>query len=675
MYLKNLLPSFFVIIIFTCCNTQPKKADILASNLDTSANPADDFFQYACGGWIKNNPIPGDQSAWGIANLVIEENLKRLQQIAENAGTSKAVAGSAEQIIGDYYKAAMDSAAIEKGGMQPIQPMLDKINNTAALPELISLMAELNVAGVESPITMAIFQDAKNSSQYALHLWQGGIGLPEREYYFATDSSNTAIRAAYIKHISNVLQLSGTAISMAETAAAEIMQLETKLASAHRRLEALRDPYANYNKMALGDLPSMAAAINWPDYFSKTGISKTDSVIVGQPEYYKTLSNLLTSIPLNTWKSYMQYRVVDAFDHALPDTVGKESFSMSKLLSGAKQRKLRWKRVIGDQENMMGELMGKLYVKEYFDTTARNRYSNLVESIRIALKERITRLDWMSDSTKQRAYIKLASISKKVGYPDKWKDFSAMKIEPGSYVQNVINARTWWHAYEIHKLGKPVDKDEWDMFPQTYNAYYNPSNNEIVLPAGIFTVPGYKDHELDDALVYGYAAASTIGHEITHGFDDEGRQFDEKGNLVSWWTKEDEEKFGKKANVMVEQFNGFRVIDSLYINGRATLGENIADMGGILLGWDAFMKTDQYKENKPIGGLTPAQRYFLGYALGWLSHSTPESLRNRVLTDVHSPAKFRVNGPLQDVDAFYKVFNVQAGNKMYLQDTARVRIW
>lgn len=675
MHIKNVLNALLVIIVFSCCNTQTERTDILASNLDTTVNPADDFFQYACGGWIKNNPIPGDQSGWGIANLVIEENLKRLQQIAEKSGVSKAAPGSAEQIIGDYYKAAMDSAAIEQQGMQPIQPMLSKINSATTISELIGLMAELSIAGVESPIAMGIYQDAKNSSQYALHLWQGGIGLPDREYYFATDSSNTAIRAAYTIHISNVLQLSGTDKASADVAAAQIMQLETKMAGIHRKLEALRDPYANYNKMAVKDLSSIAAAINWPDYFTKTGITKTDSLIVGQPEYYKTLGNLLTSTPIATWKSYMQYRVVDAFDYALPDTVGSEAFSFGKLLSGAKQRKLRWKRVISDQENMMGELMGKLYVKEYFDSTARNRYSNLVESIRTALKERISRLDWMSDSTKQSAYSKLAAISKKVGYPDKWKDFSAMQIEPGSYVQNVINARSWWHKYEINKLGKPVDKDEWDMFPQTYNAYYNPSNNEIVLPAGIFTVPGYKDSELDDALVYGYAAASTIGHEITHGFDDEGRQFDEKGNLVSWWTNEDEEKFSKKAEVMVQQFNGFRVIDSLYINGRATLGENIADLGGILLGWDAFVKTEQYKANKPIGGLTPAQRYFLGYALGWLGHSTPESLRNRVLTDVHSPAKFRVNGPLQDVDAFYEVFQVKAGNSMYLPDTARVSIW
>ncbi len=675
MHLKNLCFAAALCTALYACNTSVEKADILAAHLDTTVNPADDFFQYACGGWLKNNAIPGDQSSWGIGNLVIEENLKRLQLIAETAGAAKSSAGSAEQIIGDYYKAAMDSAQIENEGMKPIQPMLDKINKAASMPDLVAVMAALNISGVESPISTGIYQDAKNSEQYALHLWQGGLGLPEREYYFTTDSSNTAIRAAYVKHISNVLQLSGAKQADADAASIQIMMLETKLAAAHRKLEDLRNPYANYNKMAFTDLPKMASAINWQSYFATNGIVKTDSVIVGQPEYYTALNGLLSSMPIGTWKSYMQYRVVDAFDYALPDTVGKEAFAFSKLLSGAKQRKLRWKRVIGDQENMMGELMGKLYVKEYFDSTARLRYSNLVEAIRTALKERITSLDWMSTATKERAYTKLASISKKVGYPEKWKDFSAMKIMPDSYVSNIINARNWWHAYEINKLGKPVDKDEWDMFPQTYNAYYNPSNNEIVLPAGIFTVPGYKDDELDDALVYGYAAASTIGHEITHGFDDEGRQFDEKGNLVSWWSKADEEKFGKKADVMVKQFNGFRVIDSLYINGRATLGENIADLGGILLGWDAFVKTEQYKANIPIGGLTPAQRYFLGYALGWLSQSTPESLRSRVLTDVHSPAKYRVNGPMQDVDAFYKVFDVKAGDKMYLPDSARVHIW
>ena len=323
----------------------------------------------------------------------------------------------------------------------------------------------------------------------------------------------------------------------------------------------------------------------------------------------------------------------------------------------------------------MGELLGQLFAKEYFNETAKKRYEDLVESIRSAFKTRIENLDWMTDSTKQKALVKLASMKKKVGYPDKWKDFSSLQVTPDSYLKNMINASRFWLQYDFNKLGKPVDRDEWDITPQTYNAYYNPSNNEIVLPAGIFTVPGYMDNELDDALVYGYSGASTIGHEITHGFDDEGRQFDDKGNLKNWWTKTDEENFNKRANVMVGQFDRYVVVDTFKINGRATLGENIADLGGVLLGWEAFQKTDQLKKNNKIAGLDAKQRFFLGYALGWLQNTRPESLRNQALTDVHSPARFRVNGPFADVNAFYDVFNVKPGNKMFLPDSARVKIW
>jgi putative endopeptidase len=326
-------------------------------------------------------------------------------------------------------------------------------------------------------------------------------------------------------------------------------------------------------------------------------------------------------------------------------------------------------------ENSMGEMMGQLYVKEYFSAKAKQRYTDMVEAIRNALRTRIAGLAWMSDSTKQKAYTKLSAMKKKVGYPDKWKDFTAMQIGTESYVQNAIAANLWWHNYNMAKLGKPVDRDEWEMTPQTYNAYYNPSNNEIVLPAGIFTVPGYRDEELDDATVYGYAGASTIGHEITHGFDDQGRQYDEMGNLKSWWTKEDEAEFNKRADVMVKQFNAYEPVKGYHVNGKATLGENIADLGGILLGLEAFKKTEQYKKNEKLAGYTPLQRYFMGYALGWLGHTRDEQLRNRLLTDVHSPAKERVNGPMVDVDEFYTAFNIAPGSAMYTADSLRVRIW
>ena len=405
------------------------------------------------------------------------------------------------------------------------------------------------------------------------------------------------------------------------------------------------------------------------------GVASVDSVIVGQPEFFKAMNRLLKSTPIEDFKSYVKFNLISDMSAVLPDAYGKESLNFNKLFSGAKERKPRWKRMIQLEEDAMGEMLGQLYVKEFFNEKAKKRYTDMVEAIRAALKDRITKLEWMSDSTKQKAYAKLAAIKSKVGYPDKWKDFSSMEIGRESLAQNIMNSKRWWHNYSYSKLGKPVDRDEWEMTPQTYNAYYNPSNNEIVLPAGIFTVPGYRDEELDDAVVYGYAGASTIGHEITHGFDDEGRQFDEKGNLQSWWTKTDEEAFTKRAAVMIKQFDEYEPVKGYHINGKATLGENIADLGGILLGIEAFKKTAQFKEDKKISNLSPMQRYFMGYALGWLGHTREEQLRSRLLTDVHSPAQYRVNGPFVDVDEFYSTFSIKPGDKMYRPDSLRVRIW
>lgn len=668
-----------VAILIVSCKTSAKKGDnkpdVLAANLDTTINPADDFFMYANGGWIKKNPIPGDQSSWGIGNLVVEENLKRLREISEKVQKANAAKGTPEQKIGDFWTTAMDSAKIEADGLKPLQPLLDKVNAITDIKSLVSTVADLKKAGSSTLFSDFVTQDDKNSEIMTYKLWQGGIGLPEREYYFKTDSTTVNIRNAYIKYITDILTMAGEDAAAAQTSAKNILALETKLAQASRKLEDLRDPYKNYNKMAVTDLGKMNASVDWSSYLSVTGIKNLDSVIVGQPEFFKALDNALKTVPLADWKSYVKFNLITDFAGALPDQYGIAAFNFSKLFSGAKERKPRWKRVISSEESVMGEMLGQLYVKEFFNEKAKKRYEDLVEAIRDALKERIGKLTWMSDSTKQKAYAKLAAIKKKVGYPDKWKDFSSMEIGRESYVQNLVNANSWWHNYEINKLGKPVDRDEWGMYPQTYNAYYNPSNNEIVLPAGIFTVPGYRDEELDDATVYGYAGASTIGHEITHGFDDEGRQFDAKGNLVSWWTTKDEEEFKKRAEVMIQQFNEYEPVKDYHINGKATLGENIADLGGILLGIEAFKKTKQYQENKTLGGLTPMQRYFCGYALGWLGHTREENLKNQLLTDVHSPAKYRVNGPFVDVDEFYTAFNIKEGSKMYRPDSARVRIW
>ena len=667
---------FILLLGFSSCkNSTTTKQDALAMNMDTTVNPAVDFFLYANGGWIKKNPIPAEESSWGIGNLVVEENLNRLKIINENAAKENAAAGTTSQKIADFWTSAMDSSAIEKNGLQPLQPWFEKINSITDLKNLSNVIAQLDKIGTSTIIGSYVSQDSKNSDAMALQFWQVGLGLPEREYYFKTDSTTVNIRNAYVKFIFKMLSMSGVDSSLADKSAKDIMQIETRIAKVHRKIEDLRDPYANYNKMSTGSFFKLAPSLDLADYFKVMGVPAVDSVIVGQPEYYKELENIMKATALDTWKQLLRFRLINSLNIALPNAYGMEAFNFRKLLTGAKERKPRWKRVLQSEENLMGELLGQLYVKEYFNEKAKQRYTDLVEAIRTSLKERIEKLTWMNDSTKQKAFVKLSSMKKKVGYPDKWKDFSAMIIGKESFVTNLINANTWWNNYNINKLGKPVNRDEWEMSPQTYNAYYNPSNNEIVLPAGIFTVPGFKDEELDDALVYGYAGATTIGHEITHGFDDQGRQFDEKGNLKNWWTKDDEVKFNSRADVMIKQYSNYKPFEGYNINGKATLGENIADLGGGLLGWDAFIKTEQYKKNEKIAGLTPAQRYYLGFALGWLGHTRDESLKNQLLTDVHSPAKWRVNGPFVSMESFYTTFNIKQGDPMFVADSARVKIW
>lgn len=649
--------------------------DLLAANRDTSVNPADDFFEYANGGWIKNHPIPEAYSAYGIAYLVRDDLQLRLKAINEAAVENPH--DPITQKIAAFWKSGMDTVNINRQSISALRQLTGRIDDINDRASLMTNIALLHTVQVPVLLDVDVDQDAKNSNVMALYLSQGGLGLPNRDYYFDTDAQTTKIRNEYPHHISRMLQLAGIDSLSARKAASAIMNIETQLARASRKLEALRDPYANYNKYKTTDIKArLSPEIDWEGWLSGMGIRHVDSVIVGQPEFLKAVNDLLKTVSLEDWKSYLKFHLLSSMAPYLSSDFVQEDFRFySQMLSGIQQQKERWKQVLDAEENAMGEALGRLFVQENFDSTAKKRYEHLVEAIRAALKNRIEKSDWMSQDTKTKAIHKLQTMRKKVGYPDKWKDFSGMSISEQPYVMNIIAARRWWHDYEFSKLGMPVDREEWDMTPQTYNAYYNPLNNEIVLPAGIFTVPGKKDSELDDALVYGYAAASTIGHEITHGFDDEGRRYDAEGNLNNWWTPEDEAQFNRRAQVMVEQFNAFEPLLGKHINGQATLGENIADLGGVLLGWDAFTETEQYKKGIPINGLSPAQRFFLGYSLGWLYHLREESLAQRLLTDVHSPAKYRVNGPFRNVPAFYETFPVQPGDGMYVPDSARVKIW
>jgi putative endopeptidase len=649
--------------------------DALIANIDSSIDPSVDFFEYANGKWIRENPIPADQSSWGIGNLVLEENRRRFREINEKAAASNASKGSADQKLGDFWKTAMDSIKIEQQGLQPLQPWFNKINAITDIRSLLTVVAEMKKIGSSNLFSDFVNQDLKKSDVMAYTLFQGGLGLPEREYYFRNDSATMNIRKEYVKHVAKVLSLSGQDSVSAAADAKNILAMETRLAKNSRKLEDLRDDYKNYNKMAISDLPKLSGSIDWTSYLSTANVKNIDSVIVGQPEFFKNLDDVLKSTPIALWKSYLKYNLINDFSNELPDAFVQEAFNFQRLFTGAKTRRPRWKIAIDQENGLMGEILGQLYVKTYSSPKEKERYDQMTENIRDAFRDHIKALTWMTDSTKQKALAKLESMKKKVYYPDKWKDYSAMEIGTESYAKNIMNANLWNYNFEINKLGKPVDRDEWGMTPQTYNAQYNPSNNDITLPAAQFIVPGFKDEELDDAVVYGYGAASTIGHEITHGFDDQGRKYDADGNLYKWWTDKDSIEFSKRAQLIVKQFNEFEPVKGYHINGKATQGENIADLGGIVLGLDAFKKTEQYKKGEKINGLTPVQRFFLGYALGWLSNTREEQLRNRLLTDVHSPAKYRVNGPFMDVDEFYSAFNIKPGSPMYKADSLRVRIW
>lgn len=676
---NSLTASIVALLFFTACKQKmPDYAahDVIQSDMDTTVKPGDDFFKYANGGWLKKNPIPAAYSSWGIGNVVEEELRDRLKKINENALTANAPKGTPMQKIGDFYFSGMDTVSIEKQGLTPLLPEIDKIDAIKDLKSLVDEFAHLATIGVDQPIAAYVGQDAKNSNKTLLQLSQGGIGLPNRDYYFNTDAHSVEIRNDYQqKHLPMVFKLSGATAESAAAKTKKTYELEKFIADSSRKLEDLRDPYHNYNKMPLAGLSKLTPLIDWKNVFAKMDFKNADTVIVGQPEYYRALNKALTTYTIEEWKTYLKKNLLSAYSSNLSKPFVNENFRFyGTVLSGQKEQLPRWKRVIDAENGLMGEVLGQIFVKDYFPEKTKERYVKLVEAMRATFKEHIEKLTWMSPQTKQKAYDKLAKVNPKVGYPDKWKDFSTLTIHRGPYVLNTMRASTFWHRYNANKLGKPVDRTEWGITPQTYNAYYNPSNNEIVLPAAQFMVPGKKDEDIDDAVVYGYAAASTIGHEMTHGFDDEGRKFDDKGNLKEWWLPADSVKFSQRAQMLINQFNGYSIY-GLHVNGKATQGENIADLGGIVIGLDAFKKTEQYKEGKSINGFTPTQRFFLGYALGWLGQERKELLSSQILTNEHSPGFMRVNGPFTDVPEFYEAFHIKKGDKMWLDPDKRVTIW
>ena len=675
--LRPIIASLAVCVLTATTASSLSDADrYLDQFIDRTVSPRDDFFHYAVGKWLREHPIPKSERSWGVADVIQEETYQRLLGISKAAASANVAAGSNQQKIGDFWYAAMDTATIARQGFAWLDSEFARIAAVTDLPSLATEVARLQYMGVGALYGNYIVQDEKNSDRYAVHLGQGGLGLPDRDYYVDTDERAAMLRREYVAHVGRMLNLLGDPSVTATAHAKTIMAMETELARASRKLEDLRDPIKNYNAMSLDSIGKLTPSIRWREHLADGKVTGVDTVVVGQPEFFQQVERSLHAHNIDDWRTYLRWQLANAYASEAGGRFDAEHFHFfGTILNGQLEQRPRWKRMLDDEEVYLGDALGALYVAQYFSPRTKQRYEKLTDEIFAAFGDRIRNLTWMSQPTKDRALMKLGAVTKKVGYPTKWKDYSSYAVDRRSFLGNAVRGNIWRSEYTIAKLHRPVDRTEWDMTPQTYNAYYNASNNEIVLPAAVFILPGIADSLVDDAIVYAYAGGTTIGHEITHGFDDEGRQFDEKGNLQTWWTPADEQEFNQRAQRIIQQYNGYVAIGTLQVNGAATQGENIADLGGINLDWDAFRKTDQYKRGVKIGGLTPAQRYFIGWSLGWMSEIRPENLAVRVKTDVHAPSPFRVIGPVSNMVPFYEAYGVKPGDRMYRADSVRVQIW
>ena len=676
--ITKLIPSLLtILLLISCAKKEVDFQDPLLTNRDTTVSPSDNFFNYANGGWFKRNPIPESERSNGIFRTIGDTINNQIKSICEkSAKNTDAPKGSNEQKIGDFYASGMDTTTIEKVGLKALDKELKTIESIQDIPSLLASIAYLHTIGASPAFSFYVGQDDKISTKHALFFGQGGLGMGNRDYYFNTDAETVTIRNEYVKHLKAMLQLMGLDAKRSELDASSIMKLETELAKNSRKLEALRDPIKNYNKMSIAQFDAKTPNFNWNSILPKFGISKADSVIVGQPEFFIALDKMVKSYSIADWKTYLKWDLLNSYASYLNKDIENQNFKFySTVMSGVKKQKPRWKKIVEQTDNSLGELVGQVYVKDYLPKGSKEKLLEIGNNIRDVYADHIKKLDWMSDITKKKALYKLSKIVMKVGYPDKWKDLSSVEVTRNTYCANVMSANKWGYNYMISKFGKPVDRNEWSMQPQEYNAYYNPSNNEIVVPACNILVPGFEGRMPDDAILYGIIGGSTFGHEITHGFDDQGSQYDANGNLNNWWTPEDLAKFKVKTKLIVSQFNKFEPLKGKFVNGDATQGENIADLGGVVMGLEAFKKTSQYKNNEKISGLTPDQRFFLAYGYAWMVNIKPESLAQQIMVDVHAPAQYRINGPLANLPEFHKAFNIKPGSKMYQADSLRVVIW
>ena len=661
----------------TAASTQP---GIDATGLSQSVKPCTDFYAYANESWLTKTKIPDDRSRWGTFSEIEQRNDAILKAALRDAvGDKSLTAGSAGRKVADYYASGMDTAAIERAGLKPLHDELARIDAIKSREDLIDQLAHMHRTGSDAGFAFGVNQDAKDSTRYLAQLYQAGIGLPDRDFYFKDDSKSKLWRAEYVKHVARMLTLMGDKPAQARREADTVMRMETRLAGASMTKVEQRDPNAIYNKMKLADLTAAAPGADWARYFQSVGIKDVQEFNIGQPKFFKELAAATSDTPLADWKTYLRWHLARATASKLPSRFEKEGFRFYQtVLKGTKTQLPREKRVIQDimgryGEQPMGQAMGELYVAKAFPPEAKARALELVTNVKAALRERITQLDWMSADTKAQAQKKLDAIMVKIGYPDNPRDYSTLKIDRTSYVQNSLRADEFEMQRNLNKLGKPVDRAEWGMSPPIVNAYYNPQLNEIVFPAGILQPP-FFDPKADDAVNYG-AIGMIIGHEITHGFDDEGRQFDADGNLKEWWKPEDAERYNARATVVEKQYDQYAGVDGLKLNGKLTLGENIADLGGLKIAYLALQKALANKKVGLIDGMTPDQRFFISYAQAWRDLTRPEQERVFITTNPHSPARFRVKGPLANLPEFAKAFSCQATDSALRAENERVNIW
>ena len=639
----------------------------------------DDFFRYANGKWLDKTPIPADRGSWGSGNELREHNNTILLDVLKKASENpEYIEGTDQRKAADFFSVGMDSAAVEASGMKPLEATLTKIDAIKNKSELQNYLVEQELEGGGAFFGLAIFPDLKNSQKMAAYIGAGGIGLPERDYYLKNDQKSKETREKYKEYTSKMLMLAGIDESKAKKSADRIMALESQLAKSMLTKEETRDPVKQYNKKSISEIATLAPSINWSAYFSALGI-KEDSIIVAEPAYMKEYERVVSSYPIEDIKIYLKWAALRGAAPFLNHAIVKESFEFNnKYMRGIDQMQPRWKRVLGVTDNYLGEAIGKLYVDEAFPPEAKKKAMDMVENIKLAFADRIKEIDWMSDSTKKMALKKLSTFTVKIGYPDEWKSYAGLSVEKApekrSYYQNAVNGSKFQVQQNLAKLGKPVNRKEWGMTPQTVNAYYNPLFNEIVFPAGILQPPFYN-YKADEAVNYGGIGA-VIGHEISHGFDDQGSRFDADGNLRNWWSEEDMKKFKERSKALAAQYSKYEPLPGVFVQGEFTLGENIGDLAGLNASFDGLQRHLREHGNPGlIDGYTPEQRFYISFASIWKTKYKDETLRTQVNTDPHSPNMYRANGPISNIKDFYDAFGIKPGDKLYREEKDRVKIW